>query len=579
MFQKQIPEELEFTDGDGEVTGSLSGYERLNHRKHNKGLAFTLEERQLLGIHGLLAPVIRTMDEQVKISLLQLERLSNDLDKFIFLSSLAEHNEHLFYKLLTTHISKCLPYVYTPTVGKVCQNYSLIYTRPRGMYITLFDRGHIYDVMKNWPENDVRAICVTDGGRILGLGDLGANGMGIPVGKMALYTALGGIKPHHCLPITLDVGCDTDAVRNDPLYIGLRRKRPSIEVYDEFVDEFMEAVIERFGRNCLVHFEDFANDNAFRLLKKYRNDYCTFNDDIQGTAAIGVAGIYGAVRSLGTSLREQKFLFLGAGEAAIGIASLLLKAMQEGSLPKHEARKRIWLFDTKGLIVHKRPSGGLTPQKRRFAQRHEPVTDFLKAIEVVKPTILIGASGRQGAFTEDVLMLMAKLNARPVIFALSNPTSNSECTANEAYIYTRGKCIFAAGSPFPPVKFMGRYHCTSQVNNAYIFPGISLAITTCGIKHVTDDVFLVAVQSIAQLCTEEDIAKGLIFPPLEKLSCCALKIAVQVSLYAYIHNLATLLPKPTNLQEFIINQMYNPNYESPIPRSYIEYKEQHKSSR
>uniref|UniRef100_A0A8C5Q4M6 Malic enzyme n=1 Tax=Leptobrachium leishanense TaxID=445787 RepID=A0A8C5Q4M6_9ANUR len=530
-------------------------------------MAFSLEERQQLGIHGLLPPCFLSQDVQVLRVLRNYERQKCDLDRYILLMGLQDRNEKLFYKLLTSDIERFMPIVYTPTVGLACQQYGLAFRRPRGLFITIHDRGHVSTVMKSWPENVIKAVVVTDGERILGLGDLGSYGMGIPVGKLALYTACGGVKPQECLPVMLDVGTDNQELLKDPLYIGLRHKRVRGKAYDDLLEEFMKAVTDRYGMNCLIQFEDFANANAFRLLNKYRNHYCTFNDDIQGTAAVAVAGLLAALRITKNKLTDHTVLFQGAGEAAMGIADLIVMAMEKEGTPKDQAIRKIWMVDSKGLIVKGRAS--LTHEKERFAHPHEEMKNLEDVVKNIRPTALIGVAAIGGAFTEQIIKDMASFNERPIIFALSNPTSKAECTAEQCYNLTEGRGIFASGSPFDPVTLPGgKTLYPGQGNNSYVFPGVALGVIACGLRHISDEVFLTTAEVIAQQVTDKHLEEGRLYPPLQTIQEVSVKIAVEIVVNAYRDNTASVFPEPEDKEAFVYSHMYTTDYDQFVVDSY-----------
>ncbi|WP_128918762.1 NAD-dependent malic enzyme [Bradyrhizobium nanningense] len=522
----------------------------------NKGTAFTESERAALGLRGLLPPCVLTMETQAQRVLTNLRTLPTDLQKYVALNALHDRNEALFFRIVVDNIDEIQPIIYTPTVGLACQKYGLIFQRPRGMFISSRDRGQIAELLKNWPYQ-AKLIVVTDGERILGLGDLGANGMGIPVGKLSLYSACAGVHPETCLPIVLDVGTNNEELLNDPYYLGLRERRLTGAAYDSFVDEFMQAARKIFP-GVLIQFEDFANHSAFKLLHKYRDEACVFNDDIQGTAAVALAGLFSALRVSGGKLKDQKILFLGAGEAATGIADLVVSAMMAEGTSEKDALRRTWLVDSRGLVVGGRE--GLSGHKLRYAHADQPpISDFLTAIKTLKPTAIIGVAAVGGAFTPEVLKTMAELNEQPIVFALSNPTSKAECSAEDAYRYTEGRALFACGSPYDPVQLGGRSFVPRQGNNSYIFPGVGLGVIASGSKLVTDEMFMAAAHTLADCVGKEDLAQGSLYPALPRIREVSVRIAAAVADVAYQRGLADG-PAPNDVKALVQSQMYEPHY-------------------
>jgi len=523
----------------------------------NKGTAFTEAERDALGLRGLLPPHVHTQEEQVARVLQQLRRMADPLDKFVALNALHDRNEALFFRLICDHVDEMQPLIYTPTVGLACQRFGQIFQRPRGMFVSANDRGRIVSILRNWPY-PAAIIVVTDGERILGLGDQGAQGMGIPVGKLSLYTACAGVNPRLCLPVAIDVGTNNETLLSDPFYIGLRQRRITGMAYDGLVEELVTACQSVFP-GVLIQFEDFANHNAFRLLAKYRDRVCSFNDDIQGTAAVALAGLLSALRVTGGSLRDQKLLFLGAGEAATGIADLTVAAMAAEGLAAGEGRQRCWLVDSRGLVVKGRAD--LAEHKLPYAQDHAPIGDFASAVRALKPTAIIGVAAAGQAFTREVLEEMARNHARPIIFALSNPTSKAECTAEQAYRWTGGSALFASGSPFEPLKVEERTFVPRQGNNSYIFPGVGLGVIASRARRVTDDMFMAAAKTLASLVDDSDLAQGSLYPALSRIREVSAAIATAVAETAYAAGLAGK-PRPPDVLADVRSQMYDPRYPS-----------------
>jgi malate dehydrogenase (oxaloacetate-decarboxylating)(NADP+) len=529
------------------------GFDVLRDRTLNRSITFRPKERDRLGLTGLLPYGVSTPQRMVQRIMANLERLPRDIDRYSLLSTLQDKNEQLFYQTLVAHIEQLLPIIYTPTVGEACREFSHIAREPKGFFITPKDRGRIRKILGNWPQRDIRVIVVTDGQRILGLGDLGANGMGIPIGKLALYTACAGIDPNACLPVTLDVGTNNEELRRDVLYLGYPHRRVKGKAYFDLVDEFVTAVQSRYP-NALIQFEDFLTPNAYALLNKYKERVLCFNDDIQGTAAVALAGVYSSTRVTGLRFKDLRIMFLGAGSAATGIADLMTAAFIKTGLSSDEARRRLWFVDVNGLVVKRRTD--LMPHNLPYAHDHAPL-GFLDAIDAIRPQVLIGATGAPGTFTQAVLERMSEINSRPVIFALSNPTSRAECTPEQAYAWSGGRALFTSGSPFAPVTYGGKVLKPAQGNNAYVFPGIGLGAVACRARTLPDELFLEAARTLANLVRPADLDAGALYPPLRDIRKISLAIATSVATTAYTLRLARQ-PRPRNIRQRIAALMYRP---------------------
>ncbi len=532
------------------------GIEVLHDPALNKSTAFTEAEKQAFGLVGLVPDVTETEELQLRRVMMQLGRKNTDLDRYIYLINLLDHDETLFYRTVMSDPARFLPIVYDPAIGEACLKFGHIYRQARGMYLSITRRGKVKEILKNWPKKDVRFICVTDGGRILGLGDLGANGAGIPIGKLQLYTACAGVPPQYLLPMYLDAGTNNEQYLNDPLYLGLRKTRPSPQDLFSFVDEFVEAVQEVFPK-CCIHFEDWTGTDAVHLLQRYRDKYCVYNDDVQGTAGITLAGMVNATRLKGTKLKDEKYLFLGAGSAGIGLANLLCSALVSQGITLKEARSRIYMFDINGLLEMTRKD--LVDYQMPYAHQHAPTRDFVAAIESIKPTTIIGVSTIGGAFTQKVVESMSRINERPVILALSNPTEKAECTPEQAYVWSKGKAIYAAGVQFPPVHYYGRTFLPGQANNFYIFPAIGMAIFATQAKRVTDEMFIEAGQAVADQVPSELLKQGLLYPLQSNILETEVKTAARVAKVVFDNNLARV-ERPADLEAFIRSFVYKPEY-------------------
>ena len=540
--------------------GGKRGIEVLRDPSLNKSTAFSEAEKEALGLIGLVPDETETEDLQLKRVNLQLAQKPTDLERYIYLINLLDNNETLFYRTIMSDPARFLPIVYDPTIGEACLKFGHIYRQARGMYLSMARRGRVKDVLKNWPQKDVRFICVTDGGRILGLGDLGANGMGIPIGKLQLYTACAGVPPQYLLPMYLDAGTNNEQYLHDPLYLGMRKTRPSTEDLYSFVDEFVQAVEELFPR-CCIHFEDWTGVDAVHLLQRYRDKYCVYNDDVQGTAGIVLAGMINAARIKGQKISGEKYLFLGAGSAGIGLADLLCSAMVQEGLTLKQAQSMVSMFDINGLLEDTRAD--LADFQKPYAHRHAPTRDFVAAIESIKPTTIIGVSTVGGAFTQQVVEAMSRINERPVILALSNPTEHAECTPEQAYTWSKGKAIYAAGVQFPPVHLNGQTFLPGQANNFYIFPAIGMAVFATQASRVTDEMFIEAARAVADLVPGELLKQGLIYPLQSNILETEIQTAARVAKLVFESGLARV-KQPDDMVAFIREHVYTPGYAQEI---------------
>jgi malate dehydrogenase (oxaloacetate-decarboxylating)(NADP+) len=535
---------------------ALKGVALLNDPYRNKGTAFTSDERREFGLEGLLPASVESLDRQLERVLRHLDAKPTDLERYIYLIGLLDRNETLFYRTVMSDPARFMPIVYDPTVADACLAFGHIYRRARGMYITRDMKGRIAEVLRNWPERDVRFICVSTGGRILGLGDIGANGMGIPIGKLQLYTACAAVPPSCLLPILLDIGTTNDALRADPLYLGLREQPPSQQKLDELVEEFVQAVQQVFP-GCCIHFEDWKGTDAIRLLAKYADKVLCYNDDIQGTASVALAGLTTALQIVGAPLTEQRILFLGAGSAGIGIANLIASAMQMKGLSQDAVRSRISMFDIDGLLEPSRTD--LSDAQKVYAHKAAPSTDLAQTIETLKPTVLIGVSTKGGAFNQRVVETMTRLNARPIIFALSNPTDKAECTAEQAYTWSNGKALYAAGVQFPDVTVGGKTFHPGQANNFYIFPAIGLATYVARPRRITDACFIAAAEASADQVGPELRDKGMLFPSQADILETEVTTATRVAEFMFDEGLAEV-ERPRAIRPWIEGQLYKPQY-------------------
>jgi len=538
------------------INTSKRGIEVLQDPALNKSTAFTEAEKETLGLVGLVPDVTESEDLQLQRVMLQLGSKNTDLERYIYLVNLLDHNETLFYRTVMSDPARFLPIVYDPTIGEACLKFGHIYRQARGMYLSITRRGKVKEVLKNWPQKDVRFICVTDAGRILGLGDLGANGAGIPIGKLELYTACAGVPPQYLLPMYLDAGTNNEQYLHDPLYLGMRKTRPYTEELYSFVDEFVEAVQEVFPK-CCIHFEDWTGSDAVHLLERYRDKYCVYNDDVQGTAGIVLTGMINAARLKGTKLSDEKYLFLGAGSAGIGLADLLCSALVKDGMALEDAQSRVYMFDVNGLLEDSR--NDLFDFQKPYAHHHAPTHDFVAAIESIKPTAIIGVSTVGGLFNQKVVESMSRINERPVIFALSNPTDHAECTAEQAYTWSNGKAIYAAGVQFPPVHYNGQTFLPGQANNFYIFPAVGMAVFATEASRVTDEMFIEGAYAVADQVPSDLLKQGLLFPLQSNILEAEIQTAARIAKLVFDSGLARV-PRAADMVDFIRQHVYKPEY-------------------
>ena len=548
------------------VETDRSGYDLLNDPLLNKGTGFTDPERELFDLHGLLPPMVATLDEQAARRLQAMRQLPNDFERYVFLRGLQDANEVLFYALLVHHLEELLPIVYTPTVGLGCQHFSQAFRKPRGLFLSIPHQERIRRILGHPRFDNVEAIVVTDGERILGLGDQGAGGMGISIGKLSLYTGCGGLHPATTLPIFLDVGTNNPERLSDPLYIGWRHERLRGQAYDEFIEAFVSAVVERWP-HVLLQWEDFARDNATRLLERYRDRLCTFNDDIQGTAVVAAGTLLAAVNVTGVPMREQRVVVLGAGGAGTGISALLLRAMVEDGLPEAEARRRFYLVDRDGLLVEGMP--GLLSFQEPFVQPRDAVAGWTleresmiglgDVVRNASPTVLIGVSGQPGAFPEGVIRAMAASVQRPVIFPLSNPTSRAEATPVDVMAWTECRAVIGTGSPFPPLLKNGAYVRVDQTNNSYVFPGIGLAAIAVHARRISDGMLMAAAHALADTSPARLNPHANLLPPVSELRDVSLRVAQAVAMQARKDGLTEQMDAGDMYQK-IQNKMWAPVY-------------------